>query len=301
MNHSSRIKSDNDFIQLYDIKPLDCIFFKGTELISEAIMIMERLTLGVGEWSHVGIVVNRDIIPGLNVKDDDLYIWESTISSSSKLITGDPTLDAESGKGVFGVQVRKLKDVIKNSIKLGVKIGWGRLRNNPIFKKYDIRSQPSTTIKERDIEEKTLVTENFITPHISSYQLDDQSPIAINHHKTNNILTGETDEEFKTRKQVIRDILCRIHKDNYHKPYTVNFLRLFSAMFNCSSCCRRRWCIGEDWRFCSQLVLIVYGELGITSKKFDPEIVVPQDLATPEHSEEQLPKLLDDVVIIDRY
>lgn len=229
--------------KIVDIKPLDCIFFHGTEFISRMIIKMEEMTLGAGEWSHVGIVINKEMMPSLNVKDNDLYLWESTISSKNKLITECPTLDAESGKPVFGVQIRKLKDVIDNNIRLGVKVGWGRLRDNPVERKYD---------------------------------------------ETN----------FDARICALKNILDRIHKENYHRPYAKNICRLFSAMFTCSSCCRKDWCLGENWRFCSQFIVIIYKSIGVLSDEFDPEIVVPQDIATPEMSDEHIPKILDDVVIL---
>lgn len=229
------------------IRPLDCIFFKGTEFVSEAIVKLERLTIGIGEWSHIGIVVNKDIIPSLNVKDNDLYIWESTISSRSKLINKDPTLDAESDEPIFGVQVRKLNNIIKNDLKNGVKIGWGKLKNNPIDK--------------RDNEDEAC---------------------------------------YQNRLNILRSTLQKVHKDNYHKPYTFNICRLLGAVFSCCKCMRSSCCLGENWRFCSQLVAMVYEEIGVLDKTFDPEIITPQDIATPQLSEENLPLMLEDIVEIKR-
>jgi hypothetical protein len=228
------------------IRPLDCIFFKGNEEVSEAIVDLEKLTMGIGEWSHIGIVVNKDIIPSLNIKDNnELYIWESTLSSSNKLLSKDPTLDAESNKAVFGVQIRNLKDVINNNLKDKVKLGWGKLKNNPIDK-----------------------------------------------------MSEEDDVNYQNRLSILKSLLSKIHQDNYHKPYTMNVFRLFSAMFNCCGCLRSSCCIGEDWRFCSQLVSMVYQEIGVLSKSFDNEVILPQDLATPQFSEENLPTILEDVIEI---
>lgn len=228
------------------IRPLDCIFFQGTEFVSKTIIQIEKLTLGIGEWSHVGIVVNKEVMPSLKVKDDDLYVWESTISSRNKLISEDPTLDAESNSPVFGVQIRKLKDVINNGLKSGVKIGWGKLINNPIDRFKD-----------------------------------------------------EDEKIFELRLKVLQDTLDKVHKENYHRPYTKNICRLLAAMFTCCSCCRHDCCFGEDWRFCSQFVSVVYKAIGVLSDVIDPETVVPQDIATPEVSEERLPKILEDVKVIN--
>lgn len=233
-------------IDIKDIKPLDCIFFRGTELVSTSIVLMEQLTMGRGEWSHVGIVINKKTMPSLNVKDDDLYVWESTMSSKYSIVTGDNTVDAESDNAVFGVQIRKLKSVVNNSLKLGVKVGWGKLISNPIDKR-----------------------------------------------------ENETDILFHQRIEILHSLLDDIHVANYHRPYTKNVFRLLAAMFTCgSSCCRKRCCIGEEWRFCSQFVSIVYENIGVMDNSFDPETIVPQDLATPELSEEGLPKIMNDVIHI---
>ena len=227
------------------IKPLDCIFFLGNEFVSKLIIKVEKFMLGVGDWSHIGIVVNKEIMPSLNVPDNDLYLWESTMSSNKKWITKNPVLDAESNSPVFGIQIRKLKDVLINDLKNNTKCGWGKLINNPIEKR-----------------------------------------------------TDETFVEHELRIKKIQDCLDKIHKENYHRSYTKNIFRLLSAGFSCCSTCRTNWCLGEDWRFCSQFVSIVYQELNIIPKEFDNEVILPQDIATPEKSEEHLPKIIEDVKLI---
>jgi hypothetical protein len=248
---NSRLQENHEIkdvvkVDIKDIKPLDCIFFRGTELVSTSIVLMEQLTMGRGEWSHVGIVINKETMPSLNVKDDCLYVWESTMSSKYSIVTGDNTVDAESNEAVFGVQIRKLESVVTNSLKLGVKVGWGKLICNPIDRK-----------------------------------------------------ENETDILFNQRIEMLHTILDDVHTANYHRPYTKNVFRLLAAMFTCgSSCCRKTCCPGENWRFCSQFVSIVYENIGVMDKSYDPETIVPQDLATPEFSEEGLPKIMNDVIHI---
>ena len=229
-----------------NIKPLDAIFFKGTELVSKSIIKFQEIVLGKGEWSHVGLVINKSIMPSLNVKDDELYIWESTISSDNSLITNDPTLDAESQKPVFGVQIRKLSDVIANSNKNGVELGYAKLLDNPIDKK-----------------------------------------------------DTESEDEYKMRLYIIRNKLNALHKRYYHRTYEINICRLFAALLSCCFCCRSSCCIGKRWKFCSQFVAIVYQNLGLLSNKFDAAVIVPQDLATPAYSEENLPIMFDDIKKIE--
>lgn len=118
-----------------EIRPLDLIFFSGTEFVSQWIRDMSEFTRHSGDWSHVGIVVNKKIMPNLNVTDSDdtLFVWESTISSIYNVISVNHTLDAESGKPFFGVQVRRLNDVIIGDLKTKSSVvGWSKLIDNPI-------------------------------------------------------------------------------------------------------------------------------------------------------------------------
>jgi len=154
---------------LKNIRPLDCIFFKGTSFYSKAIIELDKITLGQSttrEWSHLGLVINKEMIPNLNVKDNDLYIWESTLSSTSTLLSPDIVLDVESNEGVFGVQIRKLKDVIDNNLKIGVGIGWGKLINNPCYK---LPNENENNYKNRlsllKIKLNILHTKNYHRPY----------------------------------------------------------------------------------------------------------------------------------------
>lgn len=119
----------------HKISDLDLIFFKGEEFVSKAIMTIEQLVTGHNEWSHVGLVISRknlNIHINKNEPIDTLYLWESTFSSNNPLLTADTTVDVESNSGVFGVQIRKLDDVINNTLKNKAGVGWGKLINNPL-------------------------------------------------------------------------------------------------------------------------------------------------------------------------
>src|SRR3990167_6403444 len=143
--------------QLFDkISPLDLIYFKGAEIVSELIMTISKLTTGEGGYSHVGLVVNRDLLPSVEeLEPGRWYIWEA-ILSSSYIYGTDGILDIETGKGFFGSQIRDLEDVILahtagdalsadvgGAVGAGAgegvgggrmfskKIAWGELKNNP--------------------------------------------------------------------------------------------------------------------------------------------------------------------------
>src|SRR3990167_5472285 len=89
--------------QLFDkISPLDLIYFKGAEIVSELIMTISKLTTGEGGYSHVGLVVNRDLLPSVEeLEPGRWYIWEA-ILSSSYIYGTDGILDIETEKDSSG-------------------------------------------------------------------------------------------------------------------------------------------------------------------------------------------------------
>lgn len=118
------------FIDIKDqIKPLDLITFRGAEFVSDAIALVEKIRLGVGNWTHVGIVITTDVIPIENGIKGRLYVWESTMSGC----LGDGVNNTESKKWHFGVQIRDLEEVIdKYDNNSKTKIGWCKVLHNPL-------------------------------------------------------------------------------------------------------------------------------------------------------------------------
>lgn len=111
-----------------EIRPLDLILFRGGEFVSTAIRYLENLEVGNGDWSHVGLVVTKDVLPNLkNAKEGQLYVWESTLSGK----LNDDVMDLESGKSVFGVQVRSLDKLVPEYNKGEALVAWSALENNP--------------------------------------------------------------------------------------------------------------------------------------------------------------------------
>lgn len=115
------------------IKPLDLLLFRGGDFVSGAIRYLQNKMLGNGTFSHVGIVVTRELMPWLKVLEPgEKYVWESTMSIPiGNMVDGVP--DIESGKGKFGVQIRSLRDVVESytNEKSGALVSWGALNNNP--------------------------------------------------------------------------------------------------------------------------------------------------------------------------
>lgn len=115
---------------LQQIKPLDILLMRTSETSSAIIRTAQLKTIGHGEFSHVGIVVDSSIMPIVE-KDgqtypNKLYFFECTMDDNVK--------DVISGEMRKGVQVRDLKDYMIGYGKLpGAVISWAKLKDNPLF------------------------------------------------------------------------------------------------------------------------------------------------------------------------
>lgn len=114
-----------------NVKPFDLIFFKGGEVISRAIRFIQQSTLGVENkedvWSHVGIVITRELFDDPRLEPNKVYVGESTLSG--RLNDGIKNVD---NKSFFGVQIRSLDLLVKKyTTNDKTEIGWSRMKNNP--------------------------------------------------------------------------------------------------------------------------------------------------------------------------
>jgi len=98
------------------IRPLDLLFFRGEDVVSETIIKIESLIdkMKVPLFSHVGVVVGKSILNIPELKDGVLYVMESTCSFSYPK-GGHPVPDIY-GRRKLGVQIRPLDDVVKNYV-----------------------------------------------------------------------------------------------------------------------------------------------------------------------------------------
>lgn len=128
-----------------DVRPLDIIFFRGADFISRAISKIEEKMTGCGEYTHVGMVVDGELLPGLGLNPAKKYVWESTMSSPFSLFSSDGVLDEQTNRGFFGVQIRDLDDLVEEYLKPeGTSMAWGKLLNNP-WEVFDNRQNISDT------------------------------------------------------------------------------------------------------------------------------------------------------------
>ena len=113
------------------VSTLDIVFFRGSDFVSKIIVNVQKDYVADGSFSHVGIVVTKELLPwNNNMYNNKLYVWESTSSFTFKgLLDNIPAID---GKPHFGVQIRDLEEVVKSYTKDGTsKVSIGKLKNNP--------------------------------------------------------------------------------------------------------------------------------------------------------------------------
>jgi hypothetical protein len=117
------------------IQSLDLIVFRGSDFVSDAISMLQKIILHEnGDWTHVGLVITPEIMPIKNSEPGKIYVWESTMSGA----LGDGVNNVETNKGTFGVQIRDFEDVVdKYDNNSKTRIGWCKLINNPLIKKQD--------------------------------------------------------------------------------------------------------------------------------------------------------------------
>ncbi len=123
------------------IRPLDLLVFNGHGMVSDVISRLEHATATDGgvnsAVTHVEVAITRAVCPQIkkiskklvtNVADGDnvLFSWGSTMSA------GGGVCDLETGKPVFGVQIRILEDLLLKYYRSEhANVGVCRLINNP--------------------------------------------------------------------------------------------------------------------------------------------------------------------------
>ncbi len=120
-----KVKSYSEIMS--EIQPLDYILFHGNDWISHTICGIEKSVIGNGDFSHVEVVVNSELLSSIpQLKPGRYYILgsESTISGpdDQKDIRGD---------GHFGVQIRDLELVVASYEQdEGATVTWCKNRDN---------------------------------------------------------------------------------------------------------------------------------------------------------------------------
>ncbi len=112
------------------IRDFDLIVFTGSDFVSKTIMSLSKYELGkdAGHYSHVGMIITKNILDHPKMEDGELYIFESTMSG--KLTDGVLNIEGES---FLGSQIRKFDDVVKAyDSNPDTQVRWCKLLENPL-------------------------------------------------------------------------------------------------------------------------------------------------------------------------
>ena len=193
------------------LKAFDLILFKSVDGAGKLITSLEKAKFGEsgGLFSHTGIIITTEVYSDKNMKDGELYIFESTASGR----LGGNIYDINSN-WFIGCQIRNFHDVLKSYTSTpGNRVAFRKVLSNPL-ETWDI-------------------------------------------HK-------------------LRERFAFIIGKYNGKPYVVNIMELFSALFPSLRIFRNKW-ETKNFIFCSELVAIVYKEFNIIKDTCNPANVVPSD------------------------
>lgn len=111
----------------------------------------------MGDWSHVGVMIPGNLLPYVrNIKRDTWYVWEATASGKIAGYRASNVLDAVSQAGRLGVQLRELKEVVRDyTLDNESKVAWAPLLDNPFVRK------PNEVPEEFNIRQ-TLLTHRIM-------------------------------------------------------------------------------------------------------------------------------------------
>jgi hypothetical protein len=222
------------------IQPLDLILFQGADFVSQAIRKVELKTRGDGDFSHVGLVVTSDILPDVKeLVPGRLYVWESTFSGQIGSIYKDSVLNAETGKGTFGVQIRDLEEVITAyEATPNAKVAWGHLQKNP----WRLASTKQSLIETmRGLHAK-------FSQRVFDAQVMDCCAAAFPCFRP------------------ARNLFQKIEIQGHTILTSLKFIKKGNSLLNPAS-----------WLFCSELVASIYQGFGILPVEKDPRDFTPVD------------------------
>lgn len=212
-------------------RPLDLVFIAGDTLFSTLILEGSAYLRGNGEFSHCGIIVNRDLCPRIKTESDDLLLMEVTVS------TADHTKSIETGQSSIGGQVRSLRDVLMEYSEKGMRIALGRLKNNPYISGVndgvdgadgcDVRSVLCDVYNDYICDDKSVYEPNILA-------------------LLGTVIPGV---------RMLRDEVDRLFSDVREKC---------------------------PWLFCSELICIIYCNLGLLPNDIDKQAYLPVDFIIPD-------------------
>lgn len=198
------------------MNPCDLLLFRGIDVISKTICKIEKFEMGDGDYSHVGIIVTRDVLPEVTeLEPDRLYVLEST-ATIHKFTDGVP--DVRTKRRRIGVQIRDLELVVKIYLKNGGKISWGKLIRNPyLYNKKDTCRKINELVKrigyksyDFSIFDELAAAFSFLRPIRLKFEGFEYEGMKI--LSTLKITERKSMEEIKERVLFCSDLVCLVYQ-----------------------------------------------------------------------------------------
>lgn len=244
-----------------EIKPFDLIAFRGGDLASQLISVFEKYEVGVGNFTHVGMVVTADILPFCHKPTENgkseifvldphkIYLYQSTFTYDVPYIV-DGVQDVTTGKGYFGVQLCDMEEVIPNYISnKTTKVAYCKLVDNPWNPNFlEDESLSSESLKvRRDLLQKEF--QDFFKEYQGRmYEMD---PISLLSAMFPTLRTVRDYQDKLTYR-----LIKKLNKWGFHVKENSNYTP-------------------SGWQFCSELVANVYKLIGILPETLNAENVLP--------------------------
>ena len=254
-SHHKNLVSYEDIRQ--NIKPFDLIAFRGGDLASRLINVLEKYEVGHGEFTHVGMVVTSDILPLCNITVDEttkeiklipgkLYLYQSTFTYNVPYIS-DGMIDVTTGRGFFGVQLCDLEEVIPvYIINKTTKVAYCKLLSNPWELKVG-EQQESLTSRRLQIQKDFAL---FFESHQGRlYEMDPLSLLGAMFPPLRFIRD--------TQDQIFTSLIKKLNK------WGLINISVDSNM------------TPAGWQFCSELVANVYKLIGVLPDTLNSENILP--------------------------
>lgn len=252
------------------MRSLDLILFRGSNIVSKAIIKIESLEDCVdAQYSHSGICIEgRHLLPCVRKEEeewlraDGLYVFESIMSGK----LNDGVLDVD-GHSHLAVQLRQMDDVVKVTATEECGMSWC-----PLKESIRPKDDPELAAKVRTIYDRYL----GLTYDVSVIDLAGATSSSTSRWIRDcsffrwfrDVVYGIT---VGTERAIDGD---QLPKDN--KP--------------------------SRWQFCSELVANIYRDIGIVPKTVEPQDVMPQDFVPKPDGKEtydadkQVPVLFERIV-----
>lgn len=265
---------------------LDLILFRGDSLVSNSIMNMlklKHLTVegnSLTNFSHCGIIVTREIFPQL--PDNKLYVWETTFTLDPAVEEQGigAVVDTISGRGRSGVQIRPLEDVIKYYVNNSNThaVAWCRLKNNPF-----------TGPKRQEVINVIEKLHHDIMLH-SDYEINPTAWFSSCFpclRPARSLVDVALIGGIRTLSWVRNDLINLSLMGN-----NLTNLSLVRNEENAKSEFDSLNQLSSNWLVCSEMIGIVYKELGLISVDIEPANLAPTDFISPELNLCQQPILI---------